>query len=253
MGGDPAVKEEARVAVVVADAACEAAAGGLARRLGLPLLTADDWRAGGGGPVVLWWDAEGPALRGPASSGAHPVRPAPPGPARAGRDPLLRAVGRWDEVLDATAGMGGDAGTLAAAGRRVTLVERQPVLAAVLEEALGRWRERGVEAATRMRLVVADARGVLASATTDVVLLDPMYPERGARARKAEAPHLLRLLVGDDGDQGELLGLARRAARWRVVVKRPRHAPPLAGRPPNGVLSGRTVRYDLYAPEEVDP
>lgn len=255
MPTDPAVPAPAPVAVVAAEPALEAAVGDLARRLGLPPLAVDAWRRGAGGAVVLWWDAEGLALRGPAASRARPVRPLPPAPARAGHDPLLRAVGRWSDVLDATAGLGGDAGTLAAAGRQVTLVERNPVLAAVLEDALRRWRDGGVVAAARMRLVVADARAYLAAARADVVFLDPMYPEPvgGGRARKAEAPRLLRLLAGDDGDQAELLSLARRASRHRVVVKRPRHAPSLAGRPPNGALSGRTVRYDLYAPEEVDP
>ncbi|MFU8887605.1 MAG: class I SAM-dependent methyltransferase [Trueperaceae bacterium] len=255
MSADPATQVPSRVAVVAADPACEAAAGELARRLGLPLLAVDAWRAGEGGPVVLWWDAVGLALRGTAASRARPVRPLPPAAARAGRDPLLRAVGRWTDVLDATAGLGGDAGTLAAAGREVTLVERQPALAAMLAEALRRWRADGVAAAARMRLVAVDARDLLAAAAADVVFLDPMYPgpTGGGRARKAEGPHLLRLLAGDDGDQDELLGLARAAARHRVVVKRPLHAPPLAGRPPNGALPGRTVRYDLYAPEEVYP
>ena len=257
MTSDSVIPADQSVAVVAAEPAFERAAAELARRLGLPPLPVAAWRAGRGGPVVLWWDAEGLALRGAAASRARPVRPVAPAPARAGRDPLLRAVGRWSGVLDATAGLGGDAGTLAAAGRQVTLVERNPVLAAVLAEALGRWRGDGVEAAERMQLVIADARAHLALVAADVVFLDPMYPEPTgggrARARKAEGPHLLRLLAGDDDDQGELLAVARRAARHRVVVKRPRHAPPLAGRPPNGALLGRTVRYDLYAPEEVDP
>jgi len=257
MTGDASPPATGRPAVVAAAPTFEAAARDLARRLGLRWIAVDDWRAGAGGAVVLWWDADGLALRGPAGARAGPVRPRPPAPRRAGRDPLLRAVGHWSEVLDATAGLGGDAATLAAAGRRVTLVEREPVVAAVLSDALARWRDAGVAAAARMCLRVDDARRVLAAAATDVVLLDPMYPEPSAgdrgRARKAEAPHLLRLLVGDDADQDELLRLAQRAARHRVVVKRPRHAPPLAGRPPNGALPGRTVRYDLYAPEEVDP
>ena len=104
-----------------------------------------------------------------------------------------------------------------------------------------------------MRLVEVDARTWLATAATDVVLLDPMYPEAGAGPRKAEGLHLARLLVGDDPDQGRLLAVARRAAGRRVVVKRPLRAPALAGRPPNGTLRGRTVRYDLYAPEEAPP
>jgi 16S rRNA (guanine1516-N2)-methyltransferase len=263
MTSDSATPASESVAIVAAEAALEPAASDLARRLGSPLLSVGAWRAGGGGPVVLWWDAEGLALRGTAASRARPVRPVPPVAARAGRDPLLRAVGRWPSVLDATAGLGGDAGTLAAAGRQVTLIERNPVLAAVLADALGRWRDEGIAAAARMQLLIGDARDQLPAVAADVVFLDPMYPEppgggrarasKRARARKAEGPHLLRLLAGDDGDQGELLAVARRAARQRVVVKRPLHAPPLAGRPPNGALLGRTVRYDLYAPEEVDP
>lgn len=269
MTSDSAIPASESVVVVAAEPAFEPAAAAVARRLGLPLLAVDAWRGGAGGPVVLWWDAEGLALRGTAASRARPVRPVRPLTARAGRDPLLRAVGRWGEVLDATAGLGGDAATLAAAGRQVTLIERNPVLAAVLADALGRWRADGVGAAGRMRLVSGDARDHLAAAAADVVFLDPMYPEppgggrartreraparRRAPARKAEGPHLLRLLAGDDDDQDELLAVARRAARHRVVVKRPRHAPPLAGRTPNGALPGRTVRYDLYAPEEVDP
>ena len=245
----------APIAVVAAEPALEPVARELAARLGLPRVSLEAWRGGAGGPVVVWCEATGLALRGTATSRAKPVRPVPPVAARAGRDPLLRAVGPWRDVLDATAGWGTDAGTLAAAGRDVTLIERHPVLAVLLGDALACWRRDGVGAANRMRLVVADAREHLATAAADVVFLDPMYPEAagGGRARKAEGLHLLRLLAGDDDDQDALLDLARRAARQRVVVKRPRHAPPLAGRPPNGALVGRTVRYDLYAPEEVDP
>ena len=242
--------------VVSAAPAFDAEADAFARRVGLTRLALQDWRTGLGGAVVVWCDGDGPALRGPVAGRTGPVRPTPPAPARPGRDPLLRAVGPWPRVIDATAGWGVDAGTLAAAGRDVVLVERDPVLAALLASAVGRWRGAGVEAAARMRVVCDDARRFLAGAETDVVLIDPMYPDpaggRGrARARKAESVHLLRRLVGDDGDQHELLAVARRAARRRVVVKRPRQAAPLAGRDPSGVLAGRTVRYDLYAPEEV--
>lgn len=251
----PSSRTAAPISVVAAEPAQEPVARELAARLGHPRASVEAWRAGAVGPVVVWCEAAGLALRGTAASRAKPVRPLPPVAARPGRDPLLRAVGPWRCVLDATAGWGADAGTLAAAGRDVTLVERHAVLAALLGDALERWRRDGIEAASRMRLVVGDARTHLATAVADVVFLDPMYPEAagGGGARKAEGLHLLRLLAGADGDQEELLALARRAARQRVVVKRPRHAPPLAGRSPNGALVGRTVRYDLYAPEEVDP
>jgi 16S rRNA (guanine1516-N2)-methyltransferase len=191
---------------------------------------------------------------GPARSRGEPGEAGAPAARRrpsAGADPLLRAAGPWPEVVDATAGWGVDGGTLAAAGRTVALVERHPVLAALLAAAIARALAAGSPVAQRLRLVEADARHWLATASADVVLLDPMYPEPDGGARKGEGLHLVRLLVGDDLDQGDLLEAARRAARRRVVVKRPRHAPPLAGRPPTGTHVGRTVRYDLYAPLEV--
>jgi 16S rRNA (guanine1516-N2)-methyltransferase len=239
--------------VVAADPDHAAAADRIAARLGLPRLELEAWRAGAGGVVVVWCDADGLALRGPDAQGAGPVRPTWPDRPRRGPDPLLRAVGGWPDVVDATAGWGTDAATLAAAGRRVVLLERHPVLAALLRDAIERSRARGHAAAGRLELIEDDARRWLATATTDVVLLDPMYPGAGAGPRKAEGLHLARHLVGDDLDQAELLAVARQAARRRVVVKRPLRAPPLAGRAPSGSLRGRTVRYDLYAPEEAPP
>jgi 16S rRNA (guanine1516-N2)-methyltransferase len=237
--------------VVAASVADEARADQVASALAAPRLALAAWRAGDGGPVVVWVDGEGVALRGPAASGADPVRPPPPPAAgRGGRDPLLRAIGAALDVIDATAGWGVDAGVLAAAGRRVRMLERHPVLALLLADALERWRAAGHPAAARLELLAVDARHALATLRADAVLLDPMYPERGKRARKGEDLSLARRLVGDDEDQGELLAVARVAARRRVVVKRPRTAPYLAGRVPTGSIVGRTTRYDLYPPSE---
>ena len=162
-------------------------------------------------------------------------------------------MGAGDDVIDATAGLGVDAGVLASAGRRVTMIERHPVVAALLRDALERWGAEGRPGVDRLALVEGDARVVLQGRRADVVLLDPMYPERGKAARKGEDLTLARLVVGDDEDQDELLAIARAAARRRVVVKRPRAAPALAGRPPTGALVGRTTRFDLYPPSEARP
>jgi 16S rRNA (guanine1516-N2)-methyltransferase len=250
----PAPAPGAATAVVAATPADEARADRVAAALNAPRLTVAAWRAGAGGAVVVWVDGEGVALRGPAASGADPVRPTPPPRSgRGGRDPLLRAIGAAADVIDATAGWGADAGVLAAAGRRVRMLERHPVLALVLADALERWRAAEHPAAARLELLAVDARHALASLRADAVLLDPMYPERGKRGRKGEDLALARRLVGDDGDQDELLAAARAAARRRVVVKRPRTAPYLAGRVPTGSIVGRTTRYDLYPPSAEEP
>ncbi len=56
---------------------------------------------------------------------------------------------------------------------------------------------------------------------------------------------ILRRIVGHDEDAGELLDTARAVARRHVVVKRMRHAPPLAPGPTR-VYKGKTTRYDVY-------
>ena len=254
--GSPAPPRRAQVLPpVVAEAEADVArADAVATALGAPRLERAAWAAGAGGRVVLWVDADGFGLRGTARGGAGVVRPVPPPPSgRSGREPLLRAVGAGDDVIDATAGLAVDAGVLAAAGRRVTMIERHPVLAALLRDALGRWRAEGRPGVERLSLVEGDTRSVLRGRRADVVLLDPMYPERGKAARKGEDLTLARFVVGDDDDQDELLAIACAAARRRVVVKRPRTAPVLAGRPPTGSLVGRTTRFDLYPPSEARP
>lgn len=237
--------------VVAATPADTARAAALAAAWGAVAVDEAAWRAGAGGPVVVWCAAAGLGLRGPAASRAAAVVPRPPS-ARRGTDPLVRAVGDARTVVDATAGWGSDAGTLAAAGRAVTMVERHPVMAVVLRDALARWRAEGRPFAERVSLHEGDARALRPDVRPGAVLLDPMYPEEAiGRARKAEALHLLRLLVGDDADDpAGLLRWARGVAARRVVVKRPRTAPPLPGPKPAGSLAGRTVRYDLYPTEE---
>ncbi|MFO7546051.1 MAG: class I SAM-dependent methyltransferase [Trueperaceae bacterium] len=177
---------------------------------------------------------------------------------RKGKDLLGRAVGRESRtVVDATAGLGRDGVHLAAIGKEVTLVERVPLVAALVEDALARASGAGGDASAvvaRLRLVNADARAYLNALVTsggerpDAVLLDPMYPERGKTALPGKGMALFRDLVGDDEDAPELLAVALRVAVRRVVVKRPVAAPRLAGPAPVGAVRGRTTRFDIYAP-----
>lgn len=193
-------------------------------------------------------DGDGPVVRVDMGAYARARRP--------GRDLLARAVGASAEsVVDATAGLGRDAFHLASIGKRVTLIERSRLIAALLEDALERAQVgEGAEAASRMRLVAGEAIDYLLRVASsederpDVVYLDPMYPHRGKTALPGKGMALFRDLVGPDADAPQLLRAARAAARKRVVVKRPAAAPPLAGPSPSGALVGSTTRYDIYAP-----
>jgi hypothetical protein len=243
--------------VVPATAAFEDVARRAATAWGATLMEAERFLVHPSPGVVVWIDGGGPALRGPPRGAAPRRPPPPPTRPRPGLDPLLRALPRSPaglEVIDATAGWGADAGLLAAAGARVTMIERAPVVAALLAAALERWRAEGHPAADRLTLVAADAREALVGLTADVVLLDPFFEGREEATTTAAPLRWLRVAgrwrvapPGED-DAALLLRAARAAARSRVVVKRPAGAAPFAGVRPSGSLAGRVVRYDLYAP-----
>lgn len=172
--------------------------------------------------------------------------------------PLARACGISGKfkprLCDATAGMGGDSLVFASLGAQVTMVERQPSVAALLRDGLTRLQAAAAEQelaglSERLELVEADGAEYLAAAAEaqfDVVYLDPMFPPRDKSAKVKKAMAAFHRLVGGDSDADQLLSAARRAAVYRVVVKRPRGAEPVGGQAPSHTIEGKTVRYDIY-------
>lgn len=213
--------------------------------------------------LVLFLGAEGLALHDADAPREQPLRVDFSGGAmgyrqRAGfrRDELLpRAAGikgsLLPNVLDATAGLGRDAFMLASLGSEVTLCERNPVVHALLEDGLRRAAGQAELAPViaRMHLLDTDAASYLASVQGgghDVIVLDPMFPERSKSALVKKPMRLFHGLVGADADADRLLELALKSARKRVVVKRPLHAPALGGIEPSFSYKGKAVRFDVY-------
>ncbi|SFN74898.1 16S rRNA (guanine1516-N2)-methyltransferase [Formivibrio citricus] len=192
--------------------------------------------------------------------------------------PVAKAVGIKGDylprVLDCTAGQGRDAFVLASLGCEVVMLERSPVAFLLLQDGLRRAQEDAETAtiATRMSLIRADAREWLDAAVQaqpssvavspphlpspnegasfDVVYLDPMFPEPDKRAKSKKEMSAFQTLIGGDLDADALLALARKLAGKRVIVKRPRHAPWLAGEKPNFVFEGESTRFDGYLPTQ---
>ncbi len=173
------------------------------------------------------------------------------------RELLIRAVGFKLglplTVLDGTGGLGRDSFILASAGCRVLVLEREPVVAALLADGLKRAliHPDTSEIAGRIHLVTGDTRVVLQEMTqadqrVDVVYLDPMFPERQKTARVKKELQMLQMLATNDTPPDQLLEAALTAAGKRVVVKRPRKAPCLTSLSPSHSLTGKTIRFDIY-------
>ena len=252
-GGPHAPGVSVRVAALVPE--CEAAARDWARRLSLPF--------GGTADYALQLGPEGLqlALLGPDAPG--PVRVDFVAGAVAHRrqfgggsgQMIAKAVGIQPgvrpSVLDATAGLGRDAFVLANLGCEVTLIERHPLIAALLEDGLLRAQGDTLVGpiAARMHLSGGDAIVLMRQWGKDVpqvVYLDPMFPHRDKSALVKKEMRLFRPLVGDDDDACALLEAALALASHRVVVKRPRKAPAIGGVAPGYTLEGNSSRFDIY-------
>ncbi|MEG5266699.1 class I SAM-dependent methyltransferase [Pseudomonas sp. JDS28PS106] len=161
-------------------------------------------------------------------------------------------------VLDATAGLGKDAFVLASLGCKVSLIERQPIIAALLEDGLARGQQDSEVGAivSQMHLLTGNSIELIRNwqgEPPQVIYLDPMFPHREKTALVKKEMRLFRPLVGDDMDAPALLEAALALATHRVVVKRPRKAPCIEGPKPSHVLDGKSSRYDIYPKKALKP
>lgn len=157
-------------------------------------------------------------------------------------------------VLDATAGLGRDAFVLATLGCTVHMFERNPVVAALLNDGLSRAQQSNEvnDIACHMSLVHASSLDqMLLANQPDVIYLDPMYPHREKSAAVKKEMRVFQSLVGEDLDADGLLAPALAKAKYRVVVKRPSYAPPLANKKPSTTIKMKKNRFDVYVNQAI--
>jgi len=115
----------------------------------------------------------------------------------------------------------------------VTLVERSPIVAALVKDGIER-ASLNIEFTniinTGFILHNQDAldyiQAIEDNDKPDVIYLDPMYPEKKKSASVKKNMQMLQKLLGHDLDTDEVLSAALLKADKRVVVKRPKGAPP---------------------------
>lgn len=151
------------------------------------------------------------------------------------------------KIIDATGGWGRDAAILASFGAEVLIIERNPIIAALLADALDRRSEQD-KLIMNLSLINTDARSYLSTLTDadlpDVIYIDPMHPVRNKAALVKKDMQALQQLIGADEDALELLRIAIPKAKQQVVVKWPQKIRPLL--PPTSSIEGKTIRFDRY-------
>lgn len=163
---------------------------------------------------------------------------------------LAKAIGLKSgrpSVLDATAGMGRDAYSLAALGCSVTMIEQSKVIAALLKDGLKRQHQSEIAIIEAMSLQEGNAVELIPTLQVhDVIYLDPMFEDRAKQALPKKEMQMFRKLLGHDDKVDELFEVALKHAAKRVVVKRHRTAKPLLDKKPHAELTGKQTRFDIY-------
>lgn len=162
-------------------------------------------------------------------------------------------------IIDATAGLGRDAFILASHGAKVFMLERNPAIRLLLNQALIKLKHVATASPDikKIQLELLDFpnigkiswQSVESSGLNlpvDVVYIDPMYPKTGkAKALVKKEMQIFQSFIGGDLDSDILLEQGLNLAK-KVVVKRPAGAPFLAQKTPNSSLKTKAHRFDIY-------
>ena len=169
------------------------------------------------------------------------------------KEPIVKAIGLkgnegW-HVVDATPGLGRDAFVLVSVGCKVTMIERSPIVAALLEDGIRRLALSFPELAAKMSLQHGNSAEVMqyfSGENVNAIYLDPMFPHKKKSALVKKEMRLFQQLLGHDPDADALLPPALKLATHRVVVKRPNSADVLAGEKPSMAIESKKHRFDVY-------
>lgn len=151
-------------------------------------------------------------------------------------------------AIDATAGMGDDSILLAAYGYDVIMFEQNPVVAALLKDAMRRAKANPQlePIMNRMHLIEGNSIEHMAKleGEFDVIYLDPMFPAKTKNSLVNKKLQLIQKLEQPCVEEEELLAAAIAMNPKKIIIKRPLKGAELAGKKPSYTIKGKAIRYD---------
>jgi len=158
----------------------------------------------------------------------------------------MRGIPKKSLIVDATAGLGKDALVLSSLVDRLIVIEEVPWICALLEDGLNRSRDL-IPNLSKVQVACSESNEYLLNLKLkpEAIYIDPMFEGTGKSKAKKEVQFLRELTNQTNGEQ--LLEVALKKAKNRVVVKRHIKHKYLAGLKPTFSLKGRIIRYDVYS------
>ncbi len=133
------------------------------------------------------------------------------------------------------------------------MIEHHPVIAALLKDGLERGykdEKIGFWLKKRLHLIFNNSLNMLnlSILQPDVIYLDPMYPTNKKKSLPKKNMQFLRKLIKKNDESKNLLHVARKFAKKRIVVKRPSYANPISNDKVDFIISNKHHRFDIYLP-----
>ena len=167
---------------------------------------------------------------------------------------LARAIGIKNDfkpyVLDTTAGLGRDSFLIASLGCRVKMIERNPLIFMLLNNAIenAKLNSELSNIIQKMEFINDNSIDFMKNIKEnfDVIYIDPMFPKSSKTRLVKKDMQIFREIAGDDIDSKELLNAALKTNTKRIVVKRMLHSEYLDNKKPNFEIKGTAIRFDIY-------
>lgn len=160
------------------------------------------------------------------------------------------------KILDCTAGFGSDAFSLASLGCEVKLIERNPLVYALLYDGIQRMKmatrsDKHFKKCIDISCEYNDSICYLNESSDnqnffDAIYLDPMFPPKSKNAKAKKEMQAIQNIIVFEGDYDKLLSAALESKAKRVVVKRPVKGSFLSDISPSFSIKARTIRYDVF-------
>ena len=169
---------------------------------------------------------------------------------------ISKALGklkRGQHVVDLTAGLAVDSVTITRLGYQVLAVERNPMIAKLLNRAQKTWDS---PLKNSLQIYEGDSSHVVdllrqkkilnlpESEKYTLAYFDPMFPRKKKSALPKQEIVILQKLTNEDPDSVDILQKIIELRFFkRIVIKRPISAAPLVK--PTSSLKGKLIRYDI--------
>tara|TARA_B100001564_G_C20571474_1_gene638571 strand:+ start:27 stop:728 length:702 start_codon:yes stop_codon:yes gene_type:complete len=144
------------------------------------------------------------------------------------------------DILDGTAGFGRDGTLLNSMGHNVTMIENSPIVSLLLKNGIER-------SDNNIRLFHGNVYDLLKHSKKkyDYIYLDFMFNKLKTNSLSSKYDETLKLIATIDANKKEIVEMAKKNCKKKVVVKEPSNSTSSLPKP-NHIIKTKLISYNVY-------